>query len=350
MSGTNYVNWVRLLTALGIVVLVGILVAATAVSPIEPVIRRDFPDPAVLGVGDTFYAYSTASRYGKQFWHVPIQRATELTGPWTQVGDALPVLPEWALRDSHGKGDVTAPEVAALGPDAYLLYFVARSASLNAQCIGAALAGSPAGPFHPQSAPLVCQQNYVDSIDPQAFVDHDRRRYLLYASGQTRTTIWLQQVSGDGTIPIGDRSALMRADRPEEANIVEAPSLAEHAGHYLLFYSGNTFNSGSYFVNYAIAPTLLGPYTKHDGQFLNRADLGGGYTNPGGQTLVADGRHHDLVFHASVGPSERAMFVDGVSWGPDGRPVLQLNNGLAPRYAALNHGLDALARSGLASR
>jgi hypothetical protein len=49
MSGTNYVNWVRLLTALGIVVLVGILVAATAVSPIKPVIRRDFPDPAVLG-------------------------------------------------------------------------------------------------------------------------------------------------------------------------------------------------------------------------------------------------------------------------------------------------------------
>ncbi len=49
-------------------------------APIEPSIPHDFADPTALPVGDTYYAYSTASRYGAKAFHVPVQSSTSLTG------------------------------------------------------------------------------------------------------------------------------------------------------------------------------------------------------------------------------------------------------------------------------
>jgi len=333
MSRSPIENWFRLLTACAIIALVAALVAATAVSPIKPVLDRDFPDPAVLTVDDNYYAYSTASGYGNQFWHVPVQRAADLTGDWTALGDALPVLPPWSARDRNGDGNVTAPEVAPRGDGGYVLYFVALAEAQHVQCIGTALASSPTGPFQPAPNPLVCQPGPVDSIDPQAFTDSDGKRYLLYTSGQRQAVIWLQPVTPDGLGLAGPRVPLIQADRPEEANIVEAPSLVKHGAEYVLFYSGNTFNSGGYFVNYATARNLSGPFVKHPGEFLNRDSLGGAYTNPGGACAVVGGAHDDLVFHASAGPHRRAMFVAGLSWDATDQPVVDVNNGLTRRYA-----------------
>jgi len=53
MSRSPIENWFRLLSACTIVVLVAVLVAATAVSTIKPVLDRDFADPMVLTVGST---------------------------------------------------------------------------------------------------------------------------------------------------------------------------------------------------------------------------------------------------------------------------------------------------------
>jgi arabinan endo-1,5-alpha-L-arabinosidase len=194
---------------------------------------------------------------------------------------------------------VSAPEVTRRGVGDYLLYFVARSAALEAQCIGFALATRPAGPFRPATGPLICQSG-VDSIDPQGFADTDGAHYLLYASGRHVTTIWLQRIAEDRVTPLGPRRALISADRPEEAHIVEAPSLLKHGSTYFLFYSGNTYNSGAYFINDATSSSAFGPFVKRPGEFLSRASLAGFYTNPGGQSVVR-GPHGDyLVFHASV--------------------------------------------------
>lgn len=333
MSRSTLAGWLRIAAAGLIVAVVAFLVAATAITPITPAIARDFPDPAVLVSDDGYFAYSTASMYDHRLWHVPVQRADDPTGDWTVVGDAMPDDPGWALHSAGGTVDITAPEVTTTGRG-YLLYYVARSAAANAQCVGTALAPVPTGPFRPTPAPLVCQTDYVDSIDPQSFTDLDGHRYLLYASGQTRTTIWLQPVSPDGLALAGPRHALISADRPDEHNIVEAPALVRRGSEYVLFYSGDTFNSGAYFTNYAIAPALSGPYAKHDGQFLNRDVLGGRWPDPGGQTVVP-GDPDYLVFHASTGPHVRAMFAAGLTWGPDGRPTLDLAHGITHQYAAL---------------
>ena len=67
------------------------------------VIRRDFPDPGIIRVGDTYYAYSTnaASR------NVPLATSTDLVN-WDYQADAMPSLPSWAQL---GGSYVWAPEV-----------------------------------------------------------------------------------------------------------------------------------------------------------------------------------------------------------------------------------------------
>jgi beta-xylosidase len=324
MSPLTRGGWARLLKTGPAVAAV---VAATTASTIQPVIARDFPDPAVLAVGNIYYAYSTASSYGNKVWHVPVQRATALDGKWTEVGDAMPQLPAWVAKNGANNGNVWAPEVAARSDGSYILYFTARSAAQNVQCIGVALASSPKGPFQaPGPGPLVCRPEEVDSIDPSAFTDTNGKQYLLYTSGKGTATIWLQQVSVDGITPIGARRALIHADRPEEGNIVEAPAMVRHGGKYVLFYSGNAFNSGKYFVNYATGDSLTDAFSKHNGQFLNRDTLGGGYNNPGGEEVVPGRKHDYLLFHAYTGPTQRSMFVASLSWDSSGNPTLDLKS------------------------
>ena len=325
MSLFTYTEWLRLLTASVIVALVTVLVAATAVTTIRPVIPRDFPDPSILRDGGSYYAYSTESAYGSSFWHVPVQRSEDPTGEWSAVADALPDVPGWVARDARGRANVTAPDVSRRGAGDYLLYFVARAAAQNVLCVGAALADTPVGPFRPQVNPLICQQGRVDSIDPQAFTDSDGTRYLLYTSGEYDASIWLQRVAEDGTTLVGERRPLIKADRPEEAHIVEAPSLVKNGSEYVLFYSGNAFNSGHYFVNYATAPVLSGSFVKHPGELLNRNLLADAYANPGGQSILQDNGADYIFFHASAGPGQRAAFVAGLGWTSAGAPLVEIS-------------------------
>jgi arabinan endo-1,5-alpha-L-arabinosidase len=318
-------GWLRLLKIAPVVASAVIAAATTPV--VRPVINRDFPDPTVLVSGSNYYAYSTMSSYNGQVWHIPVQRSNSLTGGWTPVGDAMPTLPAWVAKDAKGSGNVWAPEVAARSDGTYIMYFTARSAAQKVQCIGVALAHAPQGPYvSPGPNPLICKPEDVDSIDPSAFTDTDGKQYLLYSSGKGHATIWLQQMSRDGITPIGQRRALIEADRPEEANIVEAPTMVHHEDKYVLFYSGSAFNSGNYFVNYATSDSLASGFAKADGQMMTKATLGNKYNNPGGEEFVPGHGHDYLLFHAYTTPTQRAMFVVGLAWTEDGTPRLQLGD------------------------
>ena len=301
----------------------------TVASPAPPpVISHDFADPSVLRAGGAYYAYSTMSRYGAALWHVPVARATHGISHWTVLRDAMPQLPAWVDQSAPGDGDVWAPDVSARRDGGYLLYFTARSALAKIQCIGAATARSPTGPFAPAPHPLVCRprETNLDAIDPTAFTDTDTdgARYLLYSSGAPRTAIWLQRTSRDGLRLRGAPRKLIVADQTDEAHIVEAPALVKHGRRYVLFYSGNAFNSGRYFVNYATGYSLHEHFDQHAGQLLNTSDLNGTYQNPGGADLPP-GPHDDfLVFHAYTGPSVRSLFAVGLRWDDHDHPVLDL--------------------------
>ena len=286
----------------------------------NPVYRSDFPDPFVLRVGQTYYAYATNSVED----NVQTLRSRDLVH-WTRGRDAMPMLAAWVLR-----GRTWAPEVLRLGPRRYVLYYTARSFEPNLQCVGRALSKSPAGPFVDRSRkPFVCQTREGGSIDASPFRDSDGTLYLLWKNDGNccgfDTYIYSQRLSGDGSKLVGKPVRLVTQDAAWEGSLVEAPSLWKQAGRYYLFFSANAFNTEFYAVGYATCTGPLGPCRdSRDNPILETAC---GAAGPGHQTLIEDDEGETwFVYHAwrpnavgSVSPG-RVLWIDRVVWeegGPD---------------------------------
>src|SRR5215213_10975584 len=140
--------------------------ATTAAGPRQftnPVLDGNFADPAVLKVGDTWYAYAT----GDLVVNLQVARSSDLVH-WERLDDALPELPEWSALQ---KGLTWAPEVAETAAG-FVVYYTLRDDSSDRQCISVAVGKRPEGPFRDtRDRPLVCQARLGGSIDPHRFVD-----------------------------------------------------------------------------------------------------------------------------------------------------------------------------------
>ena len=207
----------------------------------NPVYRADFPDPFVLKVGDTYYAYATNGA-GKQ---VQTLTSNDLVH-WQPGPDALPKVGSWGFN-----GETWAPEVLKRDDGSYVLYYTAN------HCVGRAVATKPLGPFvDPAKQPLVCQSKLGGSIDPSPFRDDDGKLFLLWKNDGNAigapTYIYAQRLSSDGVHLAGKRTTIEKNDVPWEASIVEGPMLRKHDGRYYLFYSGNVYSGAGYAVGYAV--------------------------------------------------------------------------------------------------
>jgi arabinan endo-1,5-alpha-L-arabinosidase len=281
----------------------------------NPVLDQDFPDPDVLRIGDTYYAYST----NVENTNIQVARSTALVH-WQMMGDALPRLPNWAVQAS---GWAWAPDVSSNG-NTYLMYFVARYGvgKGGTQCIGTATSDTPEGPFQPAGdAPLICQVKEGGSIDPASFVDTDGMHYILWkndgnsSGGQTR--IYLQPTSDDGLKLAGEPIRLITSDQSWEGILVEGPTLWKHGDEYVLFYSANAYDSPNYGVGYAVAESIDGPYKK-PGKPLLKTSIREGVVGPGGQDVVLDeGGKTWMLFHAWRGGGYRALNLVQLDWNGD---------------------------------
>jgi beta-xylosidase len=143
-----------------------------------PVIDQDFPDPDVLRVGDTYYAYATQNGSGSR--NVQMATSPDLRSWTVSRTDPLPELPSWATN-----GRTWAPDVSAVR-DAFVMYVTVHSVDPDVQCIGAARASSPTGPFRPVGQePLVCPAAAGGAIDPASHVEPDGTRWLLWRTTAT---------------------------------------------------------------------------------------------------------------------------------------------------------------------
>jgi len=283
-----------------------------------PVITANFPDPAVIKVNNTFYAYATNGG-GK---NIQLATSTDPGKPWAiSKADALPDVGSWATT-----GVTWAPHVINRGDGTFVLYYAARSPSQGAHCVGAATSPSPSGPFTPQPSPIACQAAGGGAIDPAGFQDADGTRYMVYkvdgsslggggpcgnADGSHSTPIMLQKVTADGLTPVGNPTKILdrsQADGP----LIEAPNLLLQNGVYFLFFSSNCFNTKLYDISYATAKSIIGPYTK-GGPFKVTGD--NGLTAPGGLSVMPGNRTF-AVFHATTNfnPLTRPMYIADITY------------------------------------
>jgi hypothetical protein len=239
----------------------------------------DFPDPDVIVVGPTYYAYATNSVAG----NIQIIASSDLTH-WVAVGNALPSLPGWAKADN-----TWAPSVTRVR-GAFLMYYAVDVAATGTECISVATAIRPNGPFVDGStAPLECQQSLGGSIDPSAFTDANGTPYLVWKSGGPGSSkIWSEQLdaAGTGFASGATPMALLAPDRAWEGGTVEAPDLVLASGRYFLFYSGNNWNSASYGVGLATCSGPLGPCA--DASPTPILSTESNIAGPGGESVFTD--------------------------------------------------------------
>jgi hypothetical protein len=273
----------------------------------------DFPDPFVLRVGGTYFAYATNSAEG----NIQIIESTNLS-QWSAVGNALPRLPEWAAP-----GGTWAPSVLQIG-GTYLLYYSAVVAGPGGgeECISVASATRPQGPFTDNStSPLECQSTMGGSIDPSPFVSTNGVPYLQWksngGSGQP-AALWSEQLTTSGTGFGGSGpTELLAAGLPWESGVIEAPDLVFSAGHYYLFYSGNNWNSANYAVGVATCSGPLGPCVRISSapMLASSASVAG----PGGESVFTDSSGalwmaFDAWVPGAVGyPHSRSLYVRQMS-------------------------------------
>jgi beta-xylosidase len=284
-------------------------------------IDQDFPDPDVMLVNGTYYAYST----NVPGINVQVATSKDLKTWKVRATDALPALPGWT-----SPGKTWAPDVSELSPGHFVMYFVAGNIDPSAQCINVATSTSPTGPFTAVgSAALVCPQEEGGAIDPATFTDDNGARYLVWKNDGNCCGLdtWLQisPLAADGLTITGPPTKLIKQTQSWEGNLVEAPTLVKHGSTFVLFYSANDYSGSKYAIGYATATSLLGPYTKHAQPLLSTASSGGRYTGPGGQDVVtAPDGSTALVFHSwSAGNAYRGMNVLPLEWKND-EPVVTL--------------------------
>ncbi|KAI0734387.1 Arabinanase/levansucrase/invertase [Fomitopsis betulina] len=286
-----------------------------------PVIDHDFPDPSIILLNQTWYAYSTSAG-GK---NVPVASSTDFNTTWTIVADALPDSGDWIDPDDSG---IWAPDVRQLGNDSYIMYYTGKPTANDHHCVAAALGSSPLGPFTAPSAPFICDEDGGGIIDISGFQDIDGTRYVVYkvdgsAIDSDSTPIRLQRVLDDGFTLDGLATTLIDRD-DTDGPLVEAPSLVYWDGWYYLFHSSHMYDVTQYDVRYAVSKKVTGPYTKATVPFLQTGDHAG-LTAPGGATVInVDDKYVNMVLHGDLNGQNitkgRAMWA---------APRICLNNGTA---------------------
>jgi hypothetical protein len=215
----------------------------------------DFPDPDIVPVGGTYWAYGTGS-HGLNLQVISSDQLVAGASPQ----EALPVLPGWAEP-----GLTWSPAVVQLGRS-FVMYYTVHDRASGDQCISMATAPQPGGPFVDRStAPFLCQVSDGGSIDPHPFVAPDGRLYLLWKSDDNSRgfspTIWSQGLTPDGTALVGSPVRLLSDAAAWQFPVIERPAMVALNGRYYLFYAANVYSTAQSGIGYAVCSSPLGPCT-----------------------------------------------------------------------------------------
>src|SRR5687768_7128905 len=285
----------------------------------NPVYKLDFPDPHVILVDDTYYAYGTTN--GSTI-NIRVMRSPDLIN-WEELGDALPALPKWSALNA---GFTWAPGVMQI-EDKFVMYYVAREKEVDLQCIGRAVSDDPAGPFtDPDDKAFICQSDLGGSIDAYPFRDDDGKLYIFWKNDGNccglEVALWVQELSPDGLTLVGEPVKLLVRDQPWERPLIENPAMVKNGERYYLFYSGNWWESHEYAVGYGVCETVTGPCEKplSEPWFKFKPPVMG----PGGEAFFTDTEGNLwMAYHAWTGadvgyPSgKRSLHIDLITFEGD---------------------------------
>ncbi|MBA2482463.1 MAG: family 43 glycosylhydrolase [Planctomycetes bacterium] len=262
----------------------------------------------------------------------PVLRSDDFVH-WTSVHQAM-------VRPDHRLGsEFWAPSVAEAHGCFYLYYSVGPGHQLRV-----ATSVRPEGPYRDTGTPMMAPGTMPFAIDTHPFRDDDGTWYLFYArdfadevdgcrAGTALVVdrmIGMTRLAGEERVVLRARHdwQLFRAKRPMYGKIwdwhtLEGPCVVKHDGRYYCIYSGACFGNDSYGVDYAVADSVLGPYSDAGGEAGPRIlrTIPGKVIGPGHNSLVVgpDGITEYLAYHAwDPAMTARRMHLDRLEWTTDG--------------------------------
>lgn len=265
----------------------------------NPVIAADAPDPDIVALDGTYYAFTTASLNG------PIQLfvSNDLVH-WRAAGWPGPLVRD-APWTTYGRE--WAPSVIEVG-DEWLLFYATEQTATGEQCVTAAVAPAINGPYvNDASTPLAC-----NAIDPSPVQLPDGSLALVWkasaADGQAQLVE--QPLTSDGTsfAPGTAPVVLLSADQPWESTI-ENPDLVQIDGSWLLFFSGGDWENASYGTGVARCTGPQGPCTEpYDHPVLSSTSQ---VIGPGGASAFRDSSGQWWLVYAAASPGKAQYDVFG---------------------------------------
>lgn len=296
---------------------------------VNPVLARDFPDPAVLRAPDGwFYAYATQSSQGDRMLNIQVARSRDLLR-WEHLGDALPQKPSWA----RSKQQFWAPDVIYDAVQRkFFMYYSAEPDREDGRCLAVAVSAEPAGPFLDSGTPLVCGDG-IEHIDPMAFDDPKTGKRLLYW-GSGSKPIKVRELAPDRLQFLAGGVAVdlvaPDATRPYRS-LIEGAWVTLRNGSYFLFYSGDRCctKEPSYAIMVAQARDAYGPFEEPSGESAFLVRPNGSWLAPGHNSIVTDDEGNDWILYHAIDagrassedrmPKTRVMLLDRIEYR-DGWP------------------------------
>lgn len=287
---------------------------------LNPVLDRDFPDPAVLRVADgEFYVYATQSAAGGRMLNMQVARSRDLVR-WEHLGEALPEKPGWAA----GKQKFWAPHVIYDRIQRrYIMYYSAEPDNAEGKCLAVATSALPSGPFVDSGAPLLCGEG-IENIDPMAFDDPKTAKRLLYW-GSGSKPIKVRELAPDRLRFAPDSAArdlLLPDSGRDYSSLIEGAWVIYRGGLYYLFYSGNRCcgPNANYALMVARSNDALGPFEPFSRAILEQ---NAHWRAPGHNSVITDDAGTDwILYHAMRAAPERAMLLDRIVYR-DGWPRIE---------------------------
>ncbi|MDQ6845658.1 MAG: glycoside hydrolase family 43 protein [Bacteroidota bacterium] len=263
----------------------------------------DFPDPTVINVNGSYYAYATQGDHDGKMNNIQLASSKDLFN-WNYIGDALPQKPTWASTTQS----FWAPDVlydSAINQ--YVMFYCAKNNDTTVNmCIGVAFSKDPEGPFIDKGSPLL-QGKGFSNIDPMAMIDPQTGKKILYWGSdfapikvQDLTDDWKSFKDGSTT------NAVLFPDKNKEySKLIEGAWVDYHDGKYYLYYSGDNCcgDRANYAVMVARADNAFGPF-----ETLGEANGTGSsvilakdstWTAPGHNSILKDNKGNTwIAYHA----------------------------------------------------
>ena len=216
----------------------------------NPIVDGWYADPEARRYGDRYYIYVTGSNVPN---NLDAFSSSDLV-TW-EKHEAVVAMEEFP----HVHKCVWAPTVIEKGGRYYLI-FASNDIHSDSEPGGLEIAVSdrPEGPFHAfiEGSLIGEFHNEAQPIDAHLFKDEDGTVYL-YWGGWSHCNVCRMREDMTGIVPL-EGGEYFREVTPDD--YVEAPCMMKRDGTYYFMWSAGDWTRGTYRVNYATAPSPLGPF------------------------------------------------------------------------------------------